>query len=291
VTKAAARRGGDDAKRIAAYLAALAPDKRAALERLRKQIKAAAPDAEECISYQMPAFRQGGVILCYAAWKEHCAIYPGGSITKKFAADLAGVDLDKGTIRFTPEKPLPGALVRKIVKARLDEIESGKAKRKSATKGPSAKSAAKNKAASAAATAHAPSTAAKAVRRAKGETDADAFFASLKHPLKNDIAAVRAIILGADKKIAEGVKWASLSFRSADYFATINLRSTDAVQLVFHRGAKSTDGERKMRVADPKGLIQWLSSDRCLVTLGKGPAIAANTAALRAIVKAWVRQI
>ncbi len=125
---------------------------------------------------------------------------------------------------------------------------------------------------------------------AKREADVDAFFASLKHPLKKEIAEIRAIILGADKAISEGVKWNSLSFKTADYFVTVNLRSTNAVQLVFHRGAKSKDGEREMSVPDPKGLIKWVSSDRCLVTPGKGLEIAANRKAVEAIIKAWVKQ-
>ncbi len=125
----------------------------------------------------------------------------------------------------------------------------------------------------------------------KKADDVDAFFVSLKHPLKKEFAEVRAMVLGADRKIAEGVKWNSLSFRVEDYFATINLRSLDAVQFVFHRGAKSKDGEREMKVPDPKSLMKWLSSDRCLVTLGKGPEIAANRKAFEAIVKAWVRQL
>jgi len=128
-------------------------------------------------------------------------------------------------------------------------------------------------------------------KSSKKEVDIDGFFASLKHPLKKDIAEARAIMIGADGKIAEGVKWNSISFRTADYFATVNLRSTDAVQFVFHRGAKSKDGERDMKVADPKGLMKWLSSDRCLVTLGKGPDVTANKTAFIAIVKAWVRQL
>lgn len=121
--------------------------------------------------------------------------------------------------------------------------------------------------------------------------DANAFFAALKHPLKKEIGEIRAIILGADRNIGEGVKWNSLSFKTADYFATINLLSVDKIQLVFHRGAKSKDGEREMAMPDPKGLMKWLSSDRCLVTLGKGPEIAANRKAFEAIVRAWVRQL
>lgn len=123
------------------------------------------------------------------------------------------------------------------------------------------------------------------------ETDVGDFFVSLKHPLKDEIAEVRKLILAADKKISEGVKWSSVSFKTADYFATVHLRSKNAVQLVFHRGAKSKDGEKSMNVPDPEGLIKWVSSDRCLVTLGKGAEIAANRKAFEAIVKAWVRQL
>lgn len=130
-----------------------------------------------------------------------------------------------------------------------------------------------------------------AAKAAKKEGDADGFFASLNHPLKDDIAMARAIILGADNSIGEGVKWNSLSYKTADYFATVNLRSMDAVQFVFHRGAKSKSGERAMAVQDPKGLMTWLSSDRCLVTVGKGPEIAANRKAFEAIVRAWIRQL
>lgn len=123
------------------------------------------------------------------------------------------------------------------------------------------------------------------------EDDVDGFFASLKHPLKKEFAEVRKIVLGADGKISEGVKWNSVSFKTADYFATINWRSADSVQLVLHRGARSVSGGKDMEIPDPKGLLKWLSSDRALLTLGAGPAFAANRKALEAVIKAWVRQL
>jgi uncharacterized protein YdhG (YjbR/CyaY superfamily) len=102
------------------YLRALSADKRNALEKLRQDIMAAAPRAEECISYGLPSFRLNGKLLVsYGAGAKHCAFYPG-SIVKKLAEELKGYDTTgKGTIRFTADKPLPTALVRKIVKARL----------------------------------------------------------------------------------------------------------------------------------------------------------------------------
>lgn len=110
----------------AAYLAGIGPDQRAALERLRAAILAAAPRAEEGVSYGLPAFRlDGKPLAAFSAAKNHCSFYPmSGALVAQHADALAGFDTSKGTIRFTPEKPLPAALVRKIVKARIAEMAS-----------------------------------------------------------------------------------------------------------------------------------------------------------------------
>ena len=108
------------------YLATLSDDKRTALERLRKTIHAAVPRAEECISYQLPAFRLGGrVLVWFGAGANHCAFYPGG-IVEAYKTDLEEYETSKGTIRFQPEKPLPAALVRKLVKARIAKTAAKK---------------------------------------------------------------------------------------------------------------------------------------------------------------------
>lgn len=110
-------------KTIDDYLAALPDDKRAALEELRKTIKAVAPKAEECISYRLPAFRlDGRMLVAFGATANHCAFYPMSSTTVAvFKDDLKDYDTSKGTIRFQADKPLPAALVRKLVKARIAE--------------------------------------------------------------------------------------------------------------------------------------------------------------------------
>jgi uncharacterized protein YdhG (YjbR/CyaY superfamily) len=102
------------------YLAGVPDDdKRAALQKLRKTIKAALPRAEECISYGMPAFRYDGrVIAWYAAAKNHCSYYPGG-IPASCKDDVAKYETSKGTIRFQPDKSLPATLVKKLLKARI----------------------------------------------------------------------------------------------------------------------------------------------------------------------------
>jgi uncharacterized protein YdhG (YjbR/CyaY superfamily) len=109
-------------KTIDEYLAALNDDQRAALEKLRKTIRAAAPEAEECISYQLAAFRQNGMLVAMGATANHCAFYLMSSSTVEAHKDeLKGYDTSKGTIRFQSDKPLPAALVRKLVKARIAE--------------------------------------------------------------------------------------------------------------------------------------------------------------------------
>jgi uncharacterized protein YdhG (YjbR/CyaY superfamily) len=109
-------------KTIDEYLSRVGADKRPALEALRRTIRAAAPDAEECISYQLAAFRLNGMLVAFGATANHCAFYPmSASTIAAHKDDLEGYDTSKGTIRFQPDKPLPASLVRKLVKARIAE--------------------------------------------------------------------------------------------------------------------------------------------------------------------------
>ena len=113
-------RGGP--KTIDGYLARLPRDQRAALERLRKAIHAAAPRAEECISYQLPAFRlDGRALVWFGAASKHCSFFPGAYPIARYGKELRVYSTSKGTVRFSPDKPLPVTLVRKLVKARLAE--------------------------------------------------------------------------------------------------------------------------------------------------------------------------
>jgi len=104
------------------YLKPLPADKKAALQKLRKAIRAAAPKATECISYGIPAFRlDGKMFLAFGAAANHCSFYPGAYPVRTLAGELAGYSTSKGTVRFPVEAPLPVALVRKLVRARLAE--------------------------------------------------------------------------------------------------------------------------------------------------------------------------
>jgi uncharacterized protein YdhG (YjbR/CyaY superfamily) len=101
------------------YLAALPAEQRAALEKLRRDIRAAAPGAEECIAYQLPSFRlDGRHLVSFGAAARHCAFYPG-AVVEEHLDELESYQTSKGTIRFQPERPLPAALVRKLVKAQI----------------------------------------------------------------------------------------------------------------------------------------------------------------------------
>jgi uncharacterized protein YdhG (YjbR/CyaY superfamily) len=109
-------------KTIDEYLENVDELQRAALEKLRKTIKAAAPKAEETITYQIPIFRLNGMLVGFASAKKHCAFYPcSGSTVDTLKDELKNYETSKGTIRFQPGKPLPAALVRKIVKIRIAE--------------------------------------------------------------------------------------------------------------------------------------------------------------------------
>jgi len=103
------------------YLAALDDDQRAALERLRRDIRAAAPTSDECLSYNLPAFRlDGRMLVWFGAAAGHCAFYPG-AVVQAHKRELKNYDTSKGTIRFQAGKPLPAGLVRKLVRARITQ--------------------------------------------------------------------------------------------------------------------------------------------------------------------------
>jgi uncharacterized protein YdhG (YjbR/CyaY superfamily) len=105
------------------YLAALPEDARATLEKLRKVIRAAAPKATEVISYQIPMYKQDGMLVGFASFKNHCSFFPGAKAIATHKDELKAYGTSKGTIRFPIGKPLPAALVKKLVKERIAENE------------------------------------------------------------------------------------------------------------------------------------------------------------------------
>lgn len=112
------------------FLAAVPEPARSALQKLREQIRAAAPEAEEYIGYGVPAFRQNGALVSYGAAKEHLSFYvQSPKVMEAFAVDLTAFKTSKGAVAFTPDKPIPATLVKKLVKARLAENATLRAKK------------------------------------------------------------------------------------------------------------------------------------------------------------------
>lgn len=111
--------------RVDEILAALPDDQRAALQSLRASIAAAAPEAEEAISYAAPAFRyRGHPLVAYSAAKAHLSFFPmSPAVLDTFRADLAGYELSKGTVRFTPDHPIPEDVIKMMVQARTAELD------------------------------------------------------------------------------------------------------------------------------------------------------------------------
>lgn len=118
------------AETVDGYLATLPEDEQAVLTKLRKTIKAAAARATEVISYQIPTFKHQGMLVAFAAFDGHSGFYVmSPNALQNHAAELKGYDLNKASIRFPTSKPLPAALVTKLVKARIAEIEARRVKK------------------------------------------------------------------------------------------------------------------------------------------------------------------
>jgi uncharacterized protein YdhG (YjbR/CyaY superfamily) len=112
-------------KSIDEYLAGVREPARSTLKKVRAAIRSAAPrEATETISYGIPAYKYKGMLVWFAAFSTHCSLFPTASVIKAFQHELKGYSTSKGTIHFTTDKPLPAALVRKLVKARAAQNES-----------------------------------------------------------------------------------------------------------------------------------------------------------------------
>lgn len=130
-TKSGKRRSAGKAsgapKNVDEYLARVPEPARSTLNTIRAAIRSAAPpEATETISYRIPAFKYKGVLVWFAAFSDHCSLFPTAAVIESFKSELRGFSTSKGTIHFPTDKPLPAALVKKMVKARVAQIESKK---------------------------------------------------------------------------------------------------------------------------------------------------------------------
>jgi hypothetical protein len=124
------------------------------------------------------------------------------------------------------------------------------------------------------------------------EGDVEAFLAALDHPAKDVVVALRRCVLGADARIADGIKWNAPSFRTTEYFATTNLRAKHGAGLILHFGAKknaiSTTG---VAIPDPAGLLTWLAKDRATANFRDTAELEAKSDALQALLRAWITHV
>lgn len=203
------------AKNVDEYLTQFPVDVRTALEKLRKTIKQAAPNAEECISYAMPAYKYKGVLVYFAGYKNHIGFYGTPNGHEAFKKELSSYKSGKGSVQFPLNKPLPLQLISQIVKFRVavnEEISAAKRPVKAAVK----KSATVN---------------------FTDEEKVKAWLNELEPAIKKEIESVRKIIKEASPKLKERIKWNAPSYYYKDDILTFGPYKTHKLMLVFHHPA------------------------------------------------------
>lgn len=120
----------------------------------------------------------------------------------------------------------------------------------------------------------------------------DTFLATLDHPAKAEILALRQLILAADPRIGEGIKWNAPSFHTTEYFATFHLRAKEGVQLILHLGAKVRDNTTAgIAIEDPQSLLTWLAKDRASIVFHDLAAIRTQQTAFQTLIRAWIEHV
>lgn len=258
------------------YMAGLEPTVRNTMEKMRKMIRQAAPKAEEKISYMMPAFVQHGPVAFYSAFKNHCSYYTAShAIMKMYKEDLKDYHTSGVTIHFPLDKPLPAALVKKLVYAKLMENEArfaAKQVSKPAKKSTSVKaSPVKTKTA-----------------KPTNTDEVTEFMSKLEHPFKAEIEALRRIIKGANKQIHERIKWNAPSYyyqttpdAAGTDFLTFHTKAKEHVHLIFHHAAIA-------KIKSP--LLEGDYKDRRMVYFKNSKAVKANKKELERIITELVKQ-
>lgn len=129
-------------------------------------------------------------------------------------------------------------------------------------------------------------------RQAAAGQTVDDFLAALDHPYQAEIATLRQIILAADARIREAIKWNAPSFYTTEHFATFHLRTQEGVQLILHRGAKVRAASATTSdLADPAGLLKWLAPDRAAVRFREQAEINAKQMAFVTLIQSWINYL
>ncbi len=250
------------------YLKNLPDDVRTVLEKLRTTIKAAAPRAEEVISYGMPAFKQNGMLVYFAAFKDHLSFFPGSAQVLDKHEELKAFKTSKGTIQFTVDKPLPIALVKKIVKARVEENE--------------ARLSAKLISRASVKKVNLSTVKAKKSSKLSDEELVDQYMSKLKGEQKTNIDAVRTLIKKSSAELRERIKWNAPSYFYKQDIVTFGTYKPNKLLLVFHHPAI---------VKIKSDLLQGDYKDRRLVYFKNASEARQNRKELARIIKEIIKQI
>lgn len=122
--RGSAAKAGNGAREVEKYIASAPAPAKSKLKEMRAAIRSALPrGASEVISYRIPAFRLKATVVWYAAFAEHCSLFPTAAVIGQFEKELAGYNTSKGTIQFPLEKPLPVGLIKRIVRARVEQMK------------------------------------------------------------------------------------------------------------------------------------------------------------------------
>jgi uncharacterized protein YdhG (YjbR/CyaY superfamily) len=219
------------AQNVDAYIKQFPATVQTSLQQLRKTIKAAAPKAEEVISYAMPAYKYNGMLVYFAGYKNHIGFYGTPSGHEAFEKELSVYKRGKGSVQFPVDEPLPLSLITKIVKFRVKKNEE-----KAAAKKPVTPVAKKNKAA-----------------KSSDEEQVNTWLTKLEPVVKKEVEAVRKIIKDSSTKLSERIKWNAPSYYYKEDILTFGPYKTQKLLLVFHHPAvvkvksKLLEGEYKDR--------------------------------------------
>ena len=201
-------------KTVDDYIEKFSPKVQALLRKLRRTIKAAAPEAEEKISYQIAGYKYHGMLIYFAAHKNHIGLYPAPRSVDAFKKELAAYKGAKSTVQFPLDKSIPADLVTRIVKYRAKENEGRSAAKNKTTTGPAR---IKNKAS-----------------KLTDEERVAGYMKKLNHPMKAETEAVRSIIKNSNKKLSERIKWNAPSYYYKEDIVTFGPYKNNKVLLVFH---------------------------------------------------------
>jgi uncharacterized protein YdhG (YjbR/CyaY superfamily) len=243
------------------YIKRCPPNVQAALQKVRKTIKAAAPEAEEVISYAIPGYKYHGMLIFFAAWTNHISLYPAPWEAASLKKEMSAYKGSTGTIKFPLDEPLPLSLITRMVKYRVKQNLERVDAKKLITKKPAIKL---------------------VKSKMTEEEQVTAYMKNLNHPLKAETEALRAIIKNSNKKLSERIKWNAPNYYYKQDLVTFGPYKNGKVLLVFHHPAI---------VKIKSDLLEGDYKDRQLIYIDSMKAIKENKKELERIMNRLVTAI